>query len=159
MTTDKETLEQLSRIRLVVAEENRSTYDCYYAVKSALTIIDSLTTQLADRAAQIVRQGELLEATAMRFGHIREAWAGAEVGKPVHAQEAYALRLCKEMYQEAVDALAALTQEVAAQQDTSFTQTLEKSREAIRAWPDWLKESSNVTIPPQQDTGSGGEQA
>ena len=64
MTTDKETLEQLSRIRLVVAEENRSTYDCYYAVKSALTIIDSLTTQLADRAAQIVRQGEMLERAA-----------------------------------------------------------------------------------------------
>lgn len=39
---------------------------------------------------------------------IREVWAGAECGEPVHAQEAYAIRLCKQQYQIACDALAAL---------------------------------------------------
>lgn len=36
---------------------------------------------------------------------IREIWSGSECGEPVHAQEAYAIHLCKQMYQEAVDAL------------------------------------------------------
>lgn len=37
--------------------------------------------------------------------NIREIWVGSECGKPVHAQEAYAINLCKQMYREAVDAL------------------------------------------------------
>ncbi len=45
----------------------------------------------------------------MALEHIREVWAGSECGVPVHAQEAYAINLCKEMYQEAVDALAGRT--------------------------------------------------
>lgn len=36
---------------------------------------------------------------------IREVWAGAECGDPVHAQEAYAIGLCKQMYDIAVEAL------------------------------------------------------
>ena len=36
---------------------------------------------------------------------IREVWAGAECGEPVHAQEAYAIHLCKQMYAIAVQAL------------------------------------------------------
>lgn len=39
---------------------------------------------------------------------IREVWARAECGEPVYAQEAYAIRLCKQQYQIACDALAAL---------------------------------------------------
>lgn len=35
-----------------------------------------------------------------------EIWAGSEVGNPVYAQEAYAIRLCKQMYNEASGALA-----------------------------------------------------
>lgn len=35
-----------------------------------------------------------------------EIWAGAEAGEPVYAQEAYAIRLCKQMYDEATLALA-----------------------------------------------------
>lgn len=41
----------------------------------------------------------------MALESIREIWAGSECGQPVHAQEAYAINLCKQMYQEAVDAL------------------------------------------------------
>jgi hypothetical protein len=40
-----------------------------------------------------------------RLAEIREVWAGAEVGEPVYAQEAYAIRLCKQMYDLACDAL------------------------------------------------------
>ena len=36
---------------------------------------------------------------------IREVWAGAECGDPVYAQEAYALNLCKQMYDIAVEAI------------------------------------------------------
>lgn len=36
---------------------------------------------------------------------IREIWCNSECGEPVHAQEAYAINLCKQMYKEAVDAL------------------------------------------------------
>jgi len=36
---------------------------------------------------------------------IREVWAGAEAGEPVHAQEAYAINLCKQMYQISVEAI------------------------------------------------------
>ena len=40
-----------------------------------------------------------------RLSEIREVWAGSECGEPVHAQEAYAIRLCKQQYQIACDAL------------------------------------------------------
>jgi len=40
------------------------------------------------------------------LAEIREVWAGAECGEPVYAQEAYAIRLCKQMYGIAVEALA-----------------------------------------------------
>ena len=36
---------------------------------------------------------------------IAEEWAGAEVGEPVHAQEAYAISLAKRMYDLATDGL------------------------------------------------------
>ena len=45
---------------------------------------------------------ELREALA----EVREVWAGSEAGEPVHAQEAYAIRLCKQQYQIAVEALS-----------------------------------------------------
>ena len=56
------------------------------------------TEELAYQA----RIRELRDALA----EIREVWAGSEVGEPVHAQEAYAIRLCKQQYQIAVDALS-----------------------------------------------------
>lgn len=42
------------------------------------------------------------------LAEIREIWAGAEVGEPVYVREAYAIRLCKQMYKLAVDALPAI---------------------------------------------------
>lgn len=39
------------------------------------------------------------------LAEIREVWAGAEAGEPVYAQEAYALRLCKQMAEIACAAL------------------------------------------------------
>jgi hypothetical protein len=36
---------------------------------------------------------------------IREVWAGAEVGVPHFAQEAYVINLCKQMYSLAVGAM------------------------------------------------------
>ena len=39
---------------------------------------------------------------------IREIWAGSECGEPVHAQEAYAIMLCKAQYQAACDAIKAI---------------------------------------------------
>lgn len=56
--------------------------------------------------AKNVELDDLLYAFRMALEHIREIWAGSECGEPKYAQEAYAINLCKEMYQEAVDALA-----------------------------------------------------
>ena len=41
----------------------------------------------------------------MALEEIREIWAGAECGEALYAQEAYAIRLCREMYSVAVAAL------------------------------------------------------
>lgn len=68
-----------------------------------------LQTQLLmlrdDRAALMSRVAEL-EAESQRFRNalheIREEWAGAECGEPIHAQEAYAIALAKRMYALAV---------------------------------------------------------
>lgn len=69
---------------------------------------DALDGDGAEHYGKAVRQLvadnlELREA----LGNIREVWAGAEGGMPISAQEAYTIRLCKEMYQEAAAALAA----------------------------------------------------
>ena len=50
---------------------------------------------------EVVSDRALVEA----LEEIREVWAGAECGEPVHAQEAYAIHLCKQMYAIAVQAL------------------------------------------------------
>ena len=60
-----------------------------------------LQSQLAEKDAVLA---VLLDALA----EIREVWAGSEAGEPVHAQEAYAIRLCKQQYQIAVDAIQAV---------------------------------------------------
>lgn len=64
---------------------------------------------MAERA-RAEKAESALSAAQARLAEIREVWAGAEVGEPVHAQEAYAIRLCKQMYQIAVDALASSRQ-------------------------------------------------
>ena len=60
--------------------------------------------------ASIVAEADQLRAERdtykLALEEIREIWAGAEVGQPVHAQEAYAMRLCDQMYKAAVIALA-----------------------------------------------------
>lgn len=47
-----------------------------------------------------------IDAHERALAEIREVWAGSECGEPVYAQEAYAIRLCKQMYQIACDALS-----------------------------------------------------
>lgn len=48
------------------------------------------------------------EALRLReaLAEIREVWAGAEVGEPVYAQEAYAVFLCRQMFEIAARAIA-----------------------------------------------------
>ena len=60
------------------------------------------------KEAQEARQAaeERAEASERALAEIREEWAGAECGEPVTAQEAYAIQLCKRMYQIAVAAIA-----------------------------------------------------
>ncbi len=45
------------------------------------------------------------EALRLALHEICEVWAGAECGEPVHAQEAYAIHLCKQMHALAAEAL------------------------------------------------------
>lgn len=52
-----------------------------------------------------LNEGEIADLYRDRLGEIREVWAGAEVGQPVTAQEAYAIALCKQMYRLACEAL------------------------------------------------------
>ena len=82
--------------------------------------VDAINPALHRRAAEeIERLGrELAEKEAAlvvctnALAEIREVWAGSEAGEPVHAQEAYAIRLCKQQYQMAVDAIANLPESV-----------------------------------------------
>lgn len=48
---------------------------------------------------------DALDAKDRALREIVEEWAGAECGEPVTAQEAYAIQLCKRMYQLAAGAL------------------------------------------------------
>ena len=59
---------------------------------------DHFQRQLATAMEQRDKAVETLE-------EIREVWAGAEVGVPHYAQEAYAINLCKQMYSLAVGSL------------------------------------------------------
>lgn len=67
---------------------------------------DALRIICAEFAKADADQSVEYRRLEMALEHIREIWAGSECGTPVYAQEAYAINLCKEMYQEAVDALA-----------------------------------------------------
>ena len=60
--------------------------------------------QLEHELREVYRQ---LDAAREALAEIREVWAGSECGQPVHAQEAYAIHLCKQMYELACAALAA----------------------------------------------------
>ena len=51
------------------------------------------------------RAADEIERLRSALSEIREVWAGSEVGEPVYAQEAYVIRLCKQQYQIACDAL------------------------------------------------------
>lgn len=62
--------------------------------------------QYYNHARSLVQAADALDARERALAEIREVWAGAECGEPVHAQEAYAIHLCKQMYQIACDALA-----------------------------------------------------
>lgn len=57
--------------------------------------------QLRAHAAKI----EECERYRGALEEIREVWAGSEAGEPIHAQEAYAIQLCKQQYQLACEAL------------------------------------------------------
>jgi len=61
------------------------------------------------RALAASSPADALDAQERALAEIREVWAGAECGEPVTAQEAYAIHLCKQMYQIACDALAGKT--------------------------------------------------
>lgn len=57
-------------------------------------------------AEEVFRLHGRIETLKRALEEIREVWAGAEVGEPVYCQEAYAIRLCKQQYQIACDALS-----------------------------------------------------
>lgn len=52
-----------------------------------------------------LQAADALDAKDRALREIVEEWAGAECGEPVTAQEAYAIQLCKRMYQLAAGAL------------------------------------------------------
>ena len=56
-------------------------------------------------AEEVFRLHGQIATLKQALEEIREVWAGAEVGEPVYCQEAYAIRLCKQQYQIACDAL------------------------------------------------------
>jgi len=60
----------------------------------------------SDGAMLAIEAAAALDAHERALAEIREVWAGSECGEPVYAQEAYAIRLCKQMYQIACDALS-----------------------------------------------------
>lgn len=57
-------------------------------------------------ARRMREAADAIDAHERALAEIREVWAGSECGEPVYAQEAYAIRLCKQMYQIACDALS-----------------------------------------------------
>jgi hypothetical protein len=62
-----------------------------HALTDAIKCVESYRAQ-SDNAVEALKE-------------IREVWAGAEVGVPHYAQEAYAINLCKQMYSIAVNSM------------------------------------------------------
>ena len=60
---------------------------------------------MSELVQEIIKLREERDDLLAALEKIREVWAGAEAGEPVHAQEAYAIHLCKQMYQIAVTAI------------------------------------------------------
>ena len=58
---------------------------------------------LGEAADALDAQAERIASMERRLHEIAEEWAGAECGEPVTAQEAYAIHLCKRMYQIATE--------------------------------------------------------
>ena len=78
-----------------------------------------------------------IEQLERALADIREEWAGAECGEPIHAQEAYAIGLAKRMYRIAVDALAAAPQP--AQPDSDHSAQVVREAPPKPIWtPQWV---------------------
>lgn len=50
-------------------------------------------------------ENEKLNICLTTLASIREIWVGSECGEPKYAQEAYAIRLLKQCYEEAIEAI------------------------------------------------------
>jgi len=81
-------------IAALTSQRDKATQDVVDLMKQRRSLLDERET-LNKQIAALRRALE----------EIREIWAGSEIGEPVTAQEGYAIRLCKQMYKTAVEAL------------------------------------------------------
>lgn len=73
-----------------------------YGIERTYSIITAPDFVMTRGARTLADHSEKLE---IALEAVREVWAGSEVGLPFTAQEAYAIRLCKQMYEIACEAL------------------------------------------------------
>ena len=104
MTTEQKLREALQRARRFIE------YARYVLEVEHLPMRQFPSQRDADKYLKMIDEAlrhQPQQKLRLALEEIREVWAGSEVGVPIYAQEAYAIRLCKQMYQIAVGALSA----------------------------------------------------